>query len=105
MFVQLTIMTEGGRDTAKHLGLEGCMEECEDAWSCCRKGYKCPKNEEDFEDMMRKRQQYISHVTKEKYLPQEVEDFIELQIIKQIKRIVREKVIRDGICVYVCKYV
>ena len=79
MFVQRTIRAEGGRDTAKHLGLEGCMEECEDAWSFCRKGYKCPQNEEDFEDMMRKRQQYISHVTREKYLPQEFEDFIELQ--------------------------
>lgn len=47
------------------------------------KGYKCPRNEERFEDMVRKRQQYISHVAEDENLPQEVEDFKELQIIKR----------------------
>lgn len=43
--------------------------------------------------MVRKRQQYISHVAEDENLPQEVEDFKELQIIKGIERIMREKVI------------
>ena len=47
------------------------------------KGYKCPSNEEGFEDVARKRQQYISHVAEDENLPEEVEDFKELQIIKQ----------------------
>ena len=46
--------------------------------------------------MVRKRQQYVSHVAEDENLPQEVEDFKELQIIKGIERIMREKVIRDG---------
>lgn len=40
-------------------------------------------------------QQYISHVAEDGNLPEEVEDFKELQIIKGIERIVREKVIWD----------
>lgn len=59
--------------------------------------------------MVRKRQQYISHVAGDENLPQEVEDFKELQIKKGIERITREKVIRDGeesrvdgVCVCVC---
>ena len=43
--------------------------------------------------MVRKHQQYISHVAEDENLPQEVEDFKELKIIKGI---IREKVIRDG---------
>lgn len=43
--------------------------------------------------MVRKRQQNISHVAEDENLPQEVEDFKELQIIKGIERIMREKVI------------
>lgn len=35
-------------------------------------------------------QQYISHVAEDGNLPEEVEDFKELQIIKGIERIVRE---------------
>lgn len=59
--------------------------------------------------MARKYQQYISHVAEDENLPKEVEDFKELQIIKGIERIMREKVIRDGeglgvhgVCVCVC---
>jgi len=71
----------------------GCTAGGEDAPSRSRKGYKCPKNEERFEDVVRKHQQYISHVAEDENLPQEVEDFKELKIIKGI---IREKVIRDG---------
>lgn len=35
-------------------------------------------------------QQYISHVAEDGNLPEEVEDFKELQIIKGIERIMRE---------------
>lgn len=59
--------------------------------------------------MARKYQQYISHVAEDENLPKEVEDFKELQIIKGIERIMREKVIQDGeglrvhgVCVCVC---
>lgn len=100
MIVQIRIVTEGERDRTKQnaisglrVGSKGCTAGCENARSCCRKGYKCPKNEEGFEDMVGKRQQYISHVTEDENLPQEVEDFKELQIIKGIERIMREKVI------------
>lgn len=52
-------------------------------------------------------QQYISHVAEDGNLPEEVEDFKELQIIKGIERIMRQKVIWDhlfevGVCVYAC---
>lgn len=108
MIVQIRIVTEGGRDRTKQnaisglrVGSKGCTAGCENAWSCCRKGYNCPRNEEGFEDMVRKRQQYISHVTEDENLPQEVEDFKELQIIKGIERI-----IWDGVCVCLdlCKH-
>lgn len=91
------------------MGSKGCTAGGENAPSCSRKGYKCPRNEESFEDMVRERQQYISHVAEDENLPQEVEDFKELQIIKGIERIMREKVIRDGegfrvdgVCMCVC---
>lgn len=42
-----------------------------------------------------KRQQYTSHVAEDENLPQEVKDFIELQIIKGFERTTREKVIPD----------
>lgn len=106
---------ESGRDGTKwhrtlvsgvRVGSEGCTAGREDAPSCSRKGYKCPSNEESFEDVVRKRQQYISHVAEDENLPQEVEDFKELQIIKGFERIMREKVIPDGkrfsVCVTVC---
>ena len=43
--------------------------------------------------MVRKHQQYISHVVEDENLPKEVEDFKELEIIEGIERIMREKVI------------
>lgn len=46
--------------------------------------------------MVRERQQNISHVAEDENLPQEVEDFKELQIIRGIERIMRETVIWDG---------
>lgn len=51
-------------------------------------------------------QQYISHVAEDGNLPEEVEDFKELQIIKGIERIMREKVTWDhlfevGVCLLV----
>lgn len=59
-----------------------------------RKGYKCPRNEETLEDVVRKHKPYITHVAEDENLPEEVEDFKELQIIKEIKRIMRERVKR-----------
>lgn len=43
--------------------------------------------------MVRKRQQYVSHVAEDENLPKEAEGFKELQIIKGIEKIMREKVI------------
>lgn len=50
-----------------------------------RKGYKCPQNEESSEDVLRKRKPYITHVAEDENLPEEAEDFKELQIIKRLK--------------------
>lgn len=74
-------------------GLDPCTAGGKHAPSCSRKGYKCPQHEERFEDMVRKCQQYISHVAEDENLPQEVGDFKELQIRWGIEKIMRERVI------------
>ncbi|TNN73448.1 hypothetical protein EYF80_016402 [Liparis tanakae] len=68
----------------------------EEALSRGGQGYKCPSNEESLEDIVGKRQQYTAHVAEDENLPQEVEDFKELHIIKGFERIMMEKVIRVG---------
>lgn len=92
MIAQIGIMTKGKGARTKpnrtsFMGSEWIPKAAQQgsahAPSCSRKGYKCPRNEEGFEDMVRKDQQFISHVAEDENLPQEVDDFKELQIIKR----------------------